>query len=117
MRIIAAYMLAVLGGNAEPDEKAVTDILDSVGVKPDAEALKVFFEKVKGKDLDALLEAGKQKLVALGGLGGGPGAGAAAGGEEAAAEKEAEPETDSDDDEPAAGGMDIFGGDDEEEGY
>jgi hypothetical protein len=33
MRIIAAYMLAVLGGNATPDEKAIKKILNAVDIK------------------------------------------------------------------------------------
>jgi hypothetical protein len=33
MRVIAAYMMAVLGGNANPSAKDVLAILDSVGAK------------------------------------------------------------------------------------
>ena len=35
MRYVAAYLLATLGGNASPDEKAVTAILSSVGIEAD----------------------------------------------------------------------------------
>jgi large subunit ribosomal protein LP2 len=36
MRILGAYLLAVLGGNAAPTKNDVTKILDSVGIKADA---------------------------------------------------------------------------------
>jgi len=35
MRIVAAYLMAVLGWNDNPDKAAVTKILDSVGAKAD----------------------------------------------------------------------------------
>ena len=36
MRIVAAYLLAVIGGNAKPGKADITKILDSVGVKAEA---------------------------------------------------------------------------------
>merc|ERR1711937_322656 len=88
MRIIGAYMLAVLGGNEKPDAKAVTDILDSIGQKPDEERLKLFMSQIEGKDLAAIIEAGSKKLCVTGG--GGGGGGAAGGGDAAEGEKKEE---------------------------
>jgi len=64
MRIIAAYLLAVLGGNASPDEKAIKKILSAVDIKADDARVTEIVEKLKGKDLDALLEEGKKKIGA-----------------------------------------------------
>ena len=65
MRIIGAYMLAYLGGNANPDAAAVTSILDSIGEKPDEERLKLFMSQVEGKDIADIIEAGSKKLGAV----------------------------------------------------
>lgn len=100
MRELAAYLLAVIGGNEKPDAAAVTKILDSVGIKPDQEALDRVISQLEGKDIDELITQGKEKLATIGGgVGGGAAAstgGAAAGG--AAAEEAAAPEPESESD-------------------
>jgi len=73
MRIIAAYMLAVLGGNANPDEKAIKKILDAVDIKADAARITELVTKMKGKDIDALIEEGKKKIGSAAPSGGGGG--------------------------------------------
>merc|ERR1711998_620786 len=111
MRIIGAYMLAVLGGNEKPDAKAVNNILDSIGEKADEERLKLFLSQVDGKDLAELIEQGSKKLSIVGGPGGG---GGAAGGGDVGAEGEGEKkkeEEEEDDD----GGFDFDDDSDEEE--
>jgi len=85
MRIIAAYMLAVLGGNQNPDAAAVKKILDSVAAKYDEKRIDQLIAELSGKDLNALIAAGNTKLSALGPIGGGGGGG---GGGEAAAPAE-----------------------------
>ena len=66
MRIIAAYLLAVLGGNANPDKAAITRILDSVGAKADEERIAKLLTELQGKDLAAVIKAGMDKMVAVG---------------------------------------------------
>src|SRR3954471_24282209 len=96
MRIVAAYLLAVLGGNETPDKAAITKILDSVGAKADDAQLEKVIAQLKGKDLDALIAEGSKKIssVPSGGAGGAApaagGAGGAAKGAPAAAEKKVE---------------------------
>ena len=63
MRIIAAYMLAVLGGNDSPDAAAINKILDSVGIKADAEQPDLLIKQLAGKDLDELIAAGEDFLL------------------------------------------------------
>ncbi len=106
MRHVAAYLLAVLGGNSSPSAKDVKAILSSVGVEEDADALNTVIEQLKGKNLEELLEEGKEKLSSMPCGGGGaaaaaPAAAAGGGGGAAAAPaaaKKEEPEEESDDD-------------------
>mmetsp|Transcript_24560 Transcript_24560/g.43592 ORF Transcript_24560/g.43592 Transcript_24560/m.43592 type:complete len:110 (-) Transcript_24560:299-628(-) len=109
MRIIGAYMLAYLGGNANPDAAAVTSILDSIGEKPDEERLKLFMSQVEGKDIADVIEAGSKKLGAVpSGGGGGGGAGGADGGDGEAKKEEKKEEEEED------GGFDFSDDDDDE---
>jgi len=85
MRIIAAYMLAVLGGNQNPDAAAVKKVLDSVAAKYDEKRIDLLIAELGGKDIGALIAAGNAKLAALGPIGGGGGGG---GGGDAAPAKE-----------------------------
>jgi len=115
MRIIAAYMLAVLGGNANPDKAAITKILASVGANGDDERIEKLLKELNGKDLDALIAEGTKKIgsVPSGGGGGAPAAAAPAAGGGGAPKKEApkeaakapEPEPEPDD---AGMGMSLF---------
>jgi len=89
MRIIAAYMLAVLGGNQNPDAAAVKKVLDSVGSKYDEKRIDALIAELAGKDLAQLIAAGNAKLAALGPVGGGGGGhgGGGGGGAHAVEEK------------------------------
>ncbi len=107
MRHVAAYLLAALGGNENPSASDIKEILSSVGVEEDAEALKVVLAQLKGKNLEELIEEGSKKLATMPSGGGGGGGAAAAGGAAAPAggdggakkeEKKEEPEEESDDD-------------------
>ena len=71
MKIIAAYLLAVLGGNAHPDEAAIKKILSSVGVESDAEKVKKLIHELNGKNLQEVIAAGSAKLTSMPSLGGG----------------------------------------------
>ena len=89
MRHLAAYLLLVAGGNTAPTAKDVTELLATVGVTVDEERLNQLISELDGKDINEVIESGKDKLLA-GGFGGGgaPAAAPAAGGSApAAAEK------------------------------
>jgi ribosomal protein L12E/L44/L45/RPP1/RPP2 len=62
---------------------------------------------MEGKDLNELLESGKELLAKFGGGGGGGGGGGAAGG--GAAVEEAEEEKEEEEEADLGGGMDMFG--------
>jgi len=62
MRIIGAYLLAVLGGNDNPDASTINTILDSVGIKAEADQVELVISKLKGKDLNQLIEEGSKRL-------------------------------------------------------
>ena len=109
MRHLAVYLMLVIGGNAAPTAEDVTNALAAAGVEVDAERLATLISELAGKDINELIEMGKEKLMVGGG---GGGAGPAAGGDAPAAaaavvvEKPKEEEVDA-----LAGGMDMFGGD------
>jgi len=65
MRIIAAYFLAVLGGNDQPDKASITKILSSVGITAEDDRIEALLKAVEGKNLDELLEEGKAKLGSM----------------------------------------------------
>jgi large subunit ribosomal protein LP2 len=105
MRYVAAYLLAVLGGNENPSEADVKKILSSVGIDVDAESLKKVISQLKGKNLEELMAEGRKKLASM------PTAGPAVAAAPAAAagaakpaeapkpkEKEPEPEPEEDED-------------------
>jgi len=65
MKHVAAYLLAVLGGNANPSADDIKTILSSVDVQADDQKLSKLIEELKGKNLEELIEAGKSKLSAV----------------------------------------------------
>jgi len=85
MRYVAAYLLAVLGGNDSPSEADVKKILSSVGIDADAESLKKVVSQLKGKNLDELMAEGRKKLASMPAAGAAPVAAAAAAGPAAGA--------------------------------
>ncbi|XP_058772196.1 large ribosomal subunit protein P2y-like [Vicia villosa] len=106
MKIIAAYLLAVLGGNTAPSATDVKRILSSVGVEGEDEQIELLLSEVKGKDFAELIASGREKLASVPSGGGavavsaasGGGAGAAAPAAEAKEEKKVEEKEESDDD-------------------
>merc|ERR1712127_105816 len=100
MKVIASYMLAVVGGNAKPSAADVKKILSSVGIDLAAEdesRLEELVEEVAGKELADVLKAGQEKLKTV------PGGGSGGGG--AAAPEAAKEESEEEDEVPAAGGL------------
>lgn len=114
MKYMAAYLLAVLGGDKAPDAAKVTSILDSVGIKADSDSVAALITALGGKDLNKLIEEGTERLSTVIGAGGG-GAAPAAGGDAAAAGGDAEEkpaEEEEDDSDESVGGLGLFGGSD-----
>ncbi|KAK7324873.1 hypothetical protein VNO77_28772 [Canavalia gladiata] len=108
MKIVAAYCLAVLGGNLSPSANDLKHILGSVGVEAEEEMIKLLLDQCAGKDFNELIASGREQMAAVGSGGGAvaiaaaPGGGAAAGGAapaaEAKEEKKEEEKEESDDD-------------------
>ena len=109
MKEMAVYLMLVLGGNATPSKDDVTKAMSAVGMEADDARLSALVSELEGKDLDEIMEAGKERLAKFGSGGGGGGGagGAAGGGAEAEEEKEEEVE-----EEEAPAAMDMFGGGD-----
>ncbi|XP_058773716.1 large ribosomal subunit protein P2y [Vicia villosa] len=106
MKVIAAYLLAVLGGNASPSAADIKKILGSVGVEAEDSNIELLLTEVKGKDFAELIASGREKLASVPSGGGavalsaasGGGAAAAAPAAEAKEEKKVEEKEESDDD-------------------
>jgi len=109
MRVISAYLLAVLGGNESPNADDIKGILDSVSIEAESDRIDQLLKELEGKSIEEVIASGVSKLASVpsgGGGGGGGGAaaggggGAAAGGDSAAKEEEKkdEPEEESDED-------------------
>ncbi|CAD5183772.1 unnamed protein product [Musa acuminata subsp. burmannicoides] len=105
MKVIAAYLLAVLGGNTRPSAGDLKSILESVGAEVDEKRVDLFLSEVKGKDLAELIAAGREKFASVPSGGAvaavavsAPGAGAAPAAEEPKKEEKVEEKEESDDD-------------------
>ncbi len=120
MKHLAAYLLAVLGGNEKPDAAAIKKICEAVSVDVDDECITRLLAAVEDKvraahslalqDLKELIDAGKKKLVSVGGGGGRGGGGggaapAAAGAPGAKEEKKEEKKEEEEEDAGGAGGL------------
>ena len=110
MRYVAAYMLAVLGGQASPKAADIEKILSSVGIEADAERLSKVVAQLAGKDLEELIAQGREKLSSMP-VGGGavaaaaaaPAAGGDAGKKEEKKEEKKKEESESEDDDMGFG--------------
>ncbi|KAG6680376.1 hypothetical protein I3842_13G038100 [Carya illinoinensis] len=107
MKVIAAYLLAVLGGNISPSAENLKDILGSVGAEVDDDKIELLLSEVKGKDVTELIASGREKLasvpsgggaVAVAATGGSGGAAAAPAAAESKKEEKVEEKEESDDD-------------------
>ncbi|KAI3748190.1 hypothetical protein L6452_11112 [Arctium lappa] len=84
MKVVAAYLLALLGGNTSPSADDLKKILGSVGADCDEDRIELLLSEVKGKDITELIAAGREKLASVPSGGGGVAVAAAAGGGSAA---------------------------------
>ncbi|XP_019161184.1 PREDICTED: 60S acidic ribosomal protein P2A-like [Ipomoea nil] len=106
MKVVAAYLLAVLGGNACPSAGDIKKILSSVGAEADDDRIELLLSQVEGKDITELIAAGREKLASVPSGGGavavaapaGAAAAAAPAAEEKKEEKKVEEKEESDDD-------------------
>ncbi|XP_050305509.1 60S acidic ribosomal protein P2 [Anthonomus grandis grandis] len=87
MRYVAAYLLAVLGGNAAPKAADLEKILGSVGIEADSERLNKVISQLNGKSIDEVIAQGREKLSSMPAGGAAPAAAAAGGAAPAAEEK------------------------------
>jgi len=62
MKIIAAYLLTVLGGNTNPNENDIERVLHSVGISTPRESVGLLLDQVHGKDVDQVISSGLFKL-------------------------------------------------------
>ncbi|MCD9639721.1 60s acidic ribosomal protein P2 [Datura stramonium] len=111
MKVIATYLLAVLGGNASPTAEDLKAILSSVSAEADEAKIELLLSQVKGKDLNELIAAGREMLATVPSGGGGGGVVVASSGgatvaEEKKEEKKVEEKEESDEEDFV---LDIFG--------
>ncbi|XP_062013526.1 large ribosomal subunit protein P2-like [Rosa rugosa] len=65
MKVVAACMLAALGGNASPSADDVKKILGSVGAEADDSRIELLLSELKGKDITELVASGREKLASV----------------------------------------------------
>jgi len=58
MRYVAAYLLAVLGGNQSPSAADIKKILSSVGIDAEEDKLKKVISELNGKNIEELIAEG-----------------------------------------------------------
>ncbi|XP_068323242.1 large ribosomal subunit protein P2y-like [Pyrus communis] len=98
MKVVAAYLLAVLGGKTTPTAEDLKDNLGYVGAEADDDRIQLLPSEVKGKDITELIASGREKLASVPAGGGGAvavaatGCGCGGGGGAAAAAAEAKKE-------------------------
>eukprot|EP01126_Amoeba_proteus_P010776 TRINITY_DN1424_c0_g1_i1.p1 TRINITY_DN1424_c0_g1~~TRINITY_DN1424_c0_g1_i1.p1 ORF type:complete len:125 (-),score=32.08 TRINITY_DN1424_c0_g1_i1:56-430(-) len=84
MRYVAAYLLAVLGGNPDPDFSALNAILSAAGAEVDHDHVHQVLAELRGKDISEIVRSGRAKLGSVS-FGGGGGGGGGAGGSSSSA--------------------------------
>mmetsp|Transcript_7470 Transcript_7470/g.8625 ORF Transcript_7470/g.8625 Transcript_7470/m.8625 type:complete len:110 (+) Transcript_7470:90-419(+) len=108
MKVVCAFLLAVLGGNASPKAADIKKILSAVGAEAEDDKISQLLKELEGKDIAEVIAAGTEKLASVPSGGGGgaaaPAAGGAAAGGAAAAAPEPEPEEEEEEDM----GFDLF---------
>ncbi|XP_025065821.1 60S acidic ribosomal protein P2 isoform X1 [Alligator sinensis] len=65
MRYVAAYLLAILGGNESPTSKDLKKILDSVGIETDDERVNKVISELNGKNIEDVIAQGNSKLASM----------------------------------------------------
>ncbi|KAL0484584.1 large subunit ribosomal protein LP2 [Acrasis kona] len=112
MKVVAAYLLAVLGGNEKPSSSDINTILKSVGASGDEETINQLISELEGKSVFDVLAQGKSQLAAssAGSSAGSSAAGDAPAADSSAAPAKEEKKQESSSSESDAGGFgDLFG--------
>ncbi|KAG6495848.1 60S acidic ribosomal protein P2B-like [Zingiber officinale] len=65
MKIVAAYLLVILGGNPNPSADDIRSILESVGAEAEDKRINHFLAEVKGKDITEVIAAGREKFASV----------------------------------------------------
>uniref|UniRef100_A0A8C9XX92 Large ribosomal subunit protein P2 n=1 Tax=Sander lucioperca TaxID=283035 RepID=A0A8C9XX92_SANLU len=65
MRYVAAYLLAALGGNGNPEAKDIKKILESVGIEADDTRLGKVITELAGKNVEEVIVTGYGKLASV----------------------------------------------------
>ncbi|KAK4281627.1 hypothetical protein QN277_013096 [Acacia crassicarpa] len=65
MKVIAAYLLAVLGGNTSPSADDIKHILGSVGAEADDDRIELLLSELKGRDITEVIASGREKLASV----------------------------------------------------
>lgn len=86
MRYVAAYLLAVIGGNKTPSVDVLKKILGSVGIEADDEKAEKVVKELAGKEISQVIAKGSEKLASVPSGGGAAAAAPAAGAAAPAAE-------------------------------
>ncbi|KAJ4903121.1 hypothetical protein Rs2_17072 [Raphanus sativus] len=107
MKVVAAFLLAVLSGKACPTSADIKGILNSVGAETEDSQIELLLKEVNGKDVAELIAVGREKLASVPSGGGGVamasapsagGGGGAAPAAESKKEEKKEEKEESDDD-------------------
>ncbi|KAF8066139.1 hypothetical protein N665_1159s0010 [Sinapis alba] len=112
MKVVAAFLLAKLGGNENPTKDDLKNIFESVGAEFEETKIDLFFSLVKDHDVTELIAAGRGKMAALSSGGAavamvaGPGGNAPSTAESVAESKKVEEEKEESDD--GEGMMSLF---------
>mmetsp|Transcript_31625 Transcript_31625/g.88661 ORF Transcript_31625/g.88661 Transcript_31625/m.88661 type:complete len:122 (+) Transcript_31625:102-467(+) len=117
MRVIAALLLAELGGNASPSVADIEKILGAVGSSLDADGkarAEQLIKDLEGKSVADVIAAGQERLASapVGGVAAAPAA--AGGAADAAPAEEVKEEAKEESEEDIGGG--LFGDDDDDDG-
>lgn len=112
MKLLAAYLLLVLGGNETPSAEDVTTVVKSVGGEVDEEQLTKLFGDLEGKNIHELLEKGQKDLKSVVGVAASaaPAASSTAAAASAPAAAKAPEKPKEEEVDALDGGMDMFGG-------
>ncbi|OZJ06044.1 hypothetical protein BZG36_01146 [Bifiguratus adelaidae] len=78
MKHLAAYLLLIQGGNANPSAEDIKKVLSSVGIEAEQARLDALLKDIQGKSIDELIAEGQPKLASISAGGAAPAGGAAA---------------------------------------
>ena len=105
MKLSAAYLL-LSRANENPSAEDITKLLSTVGIEADSERLEKLMSELSGKDINALIAEGQEKLASVpsgGAVAAAPAAGGAAAGEAPKEEEKKEEEKEESDEDMGFG--------------